>query len=105
MIQAAATTKHILQRLYATRHPRATSLCDRVAVWLNEGGAGGDDETQKELLEPPASAKLPWFRRAKETDVKPTQLGELTSAVSVCPNPIPRSPTCRTQTSVAVAAW
>jgi hypothetical protein len=50
-------------------YPRARSLYDRVAAWVNEGGAGGDDETREERLGQ-AAAKLPWLDRADETDVK-----------------------------------
>jgi hypothetical protein len=52
-------------------YPRTPSLCDRVAVWVNEGGAGGDDETREERLGLTASARLPWLDRADEPDVKP----------------------------------
>jgi len=33
-----------------------SSLHDRVAAWVNEGGAGGDDESAEAPLRPTASA-------------------------------------------------
>jgi transposase InsO family protein len=41
---------HLTDFVTAYNFASAPSLCDRVAVWVNEGDAGGDDEAQKKSL-------------------------------------------------------